>query len=240
MKRTILALAAILALSTCACSEIKRLPRVFQRPSSIRTVQQLKALAPKSQPTKVMNGQLSGSFLARIKPSLEISVNEFAGESAASAAYKQGTGVVLKPTAMTDTNTKSALHLFGATMDQKLVDEVKANSNAPIRIMCAAGQSSNLGFLLGYFKNLPKGKHLYMLTMHMNVKLDRGDYLQITAGQNFVEKNSIQVMGDDYMALLTYDTAAGNSMQVMAKFNMPQNDAIAFLDFGYLQLAQVD
>jgi len=208
--------------------------------SQIRSVAELQALQSITKPTKVMSGQINLNLMPQLR-NLQISGMQKVYSGSASSAYKSGTGVVLKPSAMNHSATGSELHLFGAQMDQNLVNQVLAKSDAPVKMMCNAGQHANLGFLLGYFHNLPAGKHLYMLTMHMTVAADRASYLQFVAGSSFVDRSAIMQIGDDYMALLTFDPASGDgSMQVMAKFNVPADDALAFLDFSYLQLAQVD
>jgi hypothetical protein len=227
--------------STAMAAQLTPIMRTALRPSAISTVAQLKALKSQAKQTKVMKGQLNLNLAPQLRTSLNLSAIASSPLSAASTAYKTGTGVVLKPSAMNDPTTGSELHLFGATMDQKLVDQVLTKSDAPIPMMCPAGQHGNFGFLIGYFRNLPKGNHLYMLTIRMSVAADRANYLQFLAGSSGINRSTIMNLGDDYMALLTFDTAGGDgSMQVMAKFSMPMDDAIAFPNFSYLQLAQVD
>lgn len=237
MKKTILAVLSVLLLATAVVGE----PALKVRPKAvgarISTVAQLQGLRLTSQPTKVMSGQLNGKLVPMIKGNLNLA----AVHAASSAVHKTGSGVVLKPTSMTDPTTKSQLTIMGAFMDQKLVDSVTAKNDAPISIMCPAGQHANLGFLFAEFRNLPAGKHLYMLTLRANMKIGVGDYLTMSIGSTYVAPSGFTTMGDDRHTLVTFDPGSGdNTLQVSAKINMPQDDKIAFIDVSYLQLAQID
>lgn len=241
MRKMFLLLVFTAFASTAIAAQLTQISRAALRPSAVSTVAQLKALKSQVKQTKVMKGQLNPNLAPQLRAGLNISAIASSPLSAASTAYKTGTGVVLKPSAMNDPTTGSELHLFGATMDQKLVDQVLAKSEAPIPMMCPAGQHGNFGFLYSRFRNLPKGNHLHMLTMRMNVATDRANYLQILAGSSGIDRGAIMNLGNDYIALLTFDPTGGDgSMEVMAKFSMPMDDAIAFVNFSYLQLAQVD
>lgn len=241
MRRTALAITALMMLAVAVCGgPLQRSARsggVLARPA---TIAQLRALRLKSQPIKVASGKLDPKKLTRFGQLPAYGPLPPSPPASVSGLYKDGEGIVMKPSSMVDPKSQSELQLCGVCLNQAVTDILAGKSSAPVVLTSAAGERLSLPLLSATFRSLPAGMHLYMLTLGLKMNEDRARYLLVAVGSTLLGDEAYTYSDGVFHVMIHYDAGTGGPLQVLAGVIMPQETAIAVADFSYAQLAVLD
>lgn len=163
-------------------------------------------------------------------------------EPQVSDAYKTGTGVVMSPAKMSDSDSRSMITIMNARLTSGLMRTMQSETDPYAYLQIAPTKNSSAALVTAMYERLPSEQKTYMLTIKLESDSPFTHMLDLRVGGTSFQGGMLNInqTTKEIRVLFTY-TAVNNRMNVTAQLhrtNYLSSDLM--LKFYYIQLVQID